>query len=201
MPALGQGTHISAQASSKPQARQTCSPDPGAIADGVYRNSSFAFSYKLPFGWVERTAQMQEGSEPGKSQLLLAVFERPPEAAGDTVNSAVIMAAESVDLYPGLKYAADYFAPLTELTTGKGFKVVNEPYEVSVSGKQMVRGDFTKDAPALSMYQTSLVALAKGCVLSVTFLGVDEDEVDQLIDGLSFSGSTKTTKPKPAAKP
>ncbi|HVO79490.1 MAG TPA: hypothetical protein VMT28_02100 [Terriglobales bacterium] len=199
-PCFAQSAHLSAQASSKPKARQTA-PDPGTVANGTYRNAFFAFSYKLPFGWVERTAQMQEGSEPGKSQLLLAVFERPPEAAGDAVNSAVIIAAESVDLYPGLKYPADYFGPLTEVTAGKGFKAVNEPYEVSVGGKELVRGDFTKEATALSMYQASLVALEKGYVLSFTFLGVDEDDVDQVIDGLRFVAVGKTAKPKAPVKP
>jgi hypothetical protein len=198
---FGQSVHIGTQASSKPKARQAAIPDPGAVTDGVYRNAFFAFSCKVPFGWVERTAQMREGSKPGKSLLLLSIFERPPEATGATVNSAVIIAAESVDSYPGLKYPADYFGPLTEVTAGKGFKAVNEPYEVSVSGKELVRGDFTKDAPALSMYQTSLVALEKGYVLSFTFLGVDEDDVDQLIDGLNFTRSPKTTKPQPSAKP
>jgi hypothetical protein len=201
MPTLGQSVHINAQASSKPRARQTSTPDPGSVTDGVYHNAFFASSYKIPFGWVERTAQMQEGSEPGKSLLLLAVFERPPEASGETVNSAVVIAAESVASYPGLKNAADYFGPLTELTTSKGFKVVNEPYEVSVSSRQLVRSDFTKDIGTLTMYQASLVTLEKGYVLSLTFLGGNEDEVDQLIDGLSFSGGAKTTKPKPAARP
>lgn len=200
-PSFGQSAHIGAQASSKPKARQAATPSPGSVTDGVYSNPFFGFSYKIPFGWVERTSQMQEGSEPGKSQLLLAIFERPPEAPGDAVNSAVIIAAESVDSYPGLKYAADYFGPLTEVTAGKGFKAVNEPYEVSVSGKELVRGDFTKDAAALSMYQASLVTLAKGYVLSFTSLGVDEDDVDQLIEGLTFAAGAKTTRPKPAAKP
>jgi hypothetical protein len=200
VPSFAQTAHPGAQASSKPKARQAA-PDPGTVENGTCRNAFFAFSYKIPFGWVERTAQMQEGSESGKSQLLLAIFERPPEAPGDAVNSAVIIAAESVDSYPGLKYPADYFGPLTEVTAGKGFKAVNEPYEVSVSGKELVRGDFTKEATAVSMYQTSLVALAKGYVLSFTFLGVDEDDVDQLIAGLNFTRSPKTTKPHPSAKP
>ena len=201
MPSLGQSVHISAQASSKPKARQASSPDSGSLANGVYHNSSFAFSCKIPFGWVDRTAEMQEGSEPGKSQLLLAVFERPPEAKGDTVNSAVVIAAESVASYPGLKSAADYLGPLTELTTSKGFKVVDEPYEVSVGSRQLVRSDFSKDMGPLTMYQASLVTLEKGYVLSFTFLGGNEDDVDQRIGGLSFSGGAKTAKPKPASKP
>lgn len=201
MPSLGQSVHINAQASSKPRAHLASTPDPGSVTEGVYRNAFFGFSCKIPFGWVERTAQMQEGSEPGKSLLLLSVFERPPEAKGDTVNSAVIIAAESVASYPGLKSAGDYFGPLTELTTSKGFKVVNEPYEVPVGSKQLVRSDFSKDMGPLTMYQASLAALERGYVLSFTFLGGNEDEVDQLIEGLSFSGGAKTAKPKPASKP
>jgi hypothetical protein len=201
MPSLGQSVHINAQASSKPRAHQTSTPDAGSVTEGVYHNAFFGFSCKIPFGWVERTAQMQEGSEPGKSLLLLSIFERPPEAKGDTVNSAVVIAAESVASYPGLKSAADYFGPLTELTTSKGFKVVNEPYEVSVGSKQLVHSDFSKEVGPLTMYQASLVALERGYVLSFTFLGGGEDEVDQLIEGLSFSGGAKTARPKPASKP
>ena len=144
---------------------------------------------------------MQEGGEPGKSLVLLSSFERPPEAKGDTVNSAIVIAAESVASYPGLRNAADYFGPLTELTTSKGFKVVNEPSEVSVGSKQLVRGDFSKDMGTLTMYQASLVALEKGYVLSFTFLAGSEDDADALIDGLSFGGGAKATKRRPSASP
>jgi hypothetical protein len=201
MPSLDQSVHINAQASSKPRAHQTSTPDAGSVTEGVYHNAFFGFSCKIPFSWVGRTAQMQEGSEPGKSLVLLSIFERPPEAKGDTVNSAVVIAAESVASYPGLKSAADYFGPLTELTTSKGFKVANEPYEVSVGSRQLVRSDFSKEMGALTMYQASLVVLERGYVLSFTFLGGGEDEVDQLIEGLSFSGGAKTARPKPASKP
>src|SRR5271163_2927927 len=53
----------------------------------LYRNSTFGFRYQIPYGWVDRSKEMQEGNEAGKSELLLAVFERPPEATGDTINS------------------------------------------------------------------------------------------------------------------
>src|SRR4051794_37918267 len=69
----------------------------GAISSGRLRCSHFGFSYKIPFGWVDRTGQMQAdtgdagaaGAEPNQPQTLLAVFERPPGAAGETINSAV----------------------------------------------------------------------------------------------------------------
>ena len=164
--------------------------------DGVYRNPFFGFSYKAPYGWVDRTQDMQEVSEPGKSMVLLAMFERPPEAAGDTVNSAVVIAAESVALYPGLKTATDYFAPLTELTTSKGFKVVNEPYEYSLGTKPLVRGDFSKEVGKLTMYQASLVALQKGYILSFSFVAGSSEEVDQLIEKLVFASPRAAVAPK-----
>ena len=99
--------------SSKPPAQAKSSlPDPGAINDSVYRNSAFGFSYKLPFGWVDRTAGMQDDSaDASKSRVLLAVFERPPEATGDTINSAVVIAAEP--LLAGIKSRGRIF-PIAE---------------------------------------------------------------------------------------
>ena len=159
----------------------------GALADGIYRNASFGFSYKLPFGWVDRTADMREGDDPGKL-LLLAVFERPPEATGTTINSAVVIAAEKVSSFSGLKTASDYFGPITELATAKGFSVLNEPHDFVVGTKRLVRGDFSKQRASLTMYQTSLVTLDQGYAVSFTFIGGSEDEIEELIEKLSFSG-------------
>jgi hypothetical protein len=165
---------------------------PVATGEGAYHNANFGFTYRVPYGWVERTKQMQEeGNDPAKAQLLLAVFERPPEVTGDTVNSAVIIAAERVASYPGLRTAADYMGPLTELTTGKGFKVVHEPYEFPVGTKQLVRSDFTKDLGKLTMYQSSLALLAKGSIVSFTFIGGSEDEVDELVEKLTLSSNAR----------
>ena len=72
-----------------------------------------------------------------KSVLLLGVFERPPESTGDSVNSAVVIAAEPASLYPGLRSAEQYFGPLTELTKAKGLTVLNEPYDFRVGGMQV----------------------------------------------------------------
>jgi hypothetical protein len=176
------------ESSSKPhaKARENDAPDPGAIADGIYRNASLNFSYKVPFGWVDRTSDMREGSELGKSLLLLSVFERPPEARAEGVDSAVVIAAENVSSYPGLKTAADYFGPLTELTTSKGFKADGEPYEFAVDAKPLVRGDFTRESGALTMHQTSLVFLQRDWIISVTLIGSSDDEIDELLGNLNF---------------
>lgn len=175
--------------SKNPRAEQRATREKSATssADTSYRNSQFAFSYKVPFGWVDRTRQMQEPeNDSSKSKLLLAVFERPPEVVGDTVNSAVVIAAESAASYPGLKTAADYIGPLTELTTSKGLKAAGEPSEVSIGTTRLVRVDFTRDLGKLTMYQTSLVLLRNKFVLSFTFIAGSSDEMDELIEKVSF---------------
>src|SRR5712671_1693329 len=88
----------------------------------IYRDTTFGFRYQIPSGWVDRTKDMQEGNDASKGEVLLAIFERPPQAAGDTINSAVVIAAEKATTYPDLKKAEDYLGPLTELTKSKGLK-------------------------------------------------------------------------------
>jgi hypothetical protein len=178
---------------SKPQANhiplsRTAVSDQGSVVHGTYRNPNFGFSYKIPFGWVERTKEMQQDpADLSKSSVLLAIFERPPEATGNTINSALVIAIEKVSSFSGLKTAADYFGPVTELATARGFKVVNEPYEFVVGPKPLVRGDFSKERGSLTMHQTSLVMLEKGYAVSFTFIGGSEDEVGQLIERLTFA--------------
>jgi hypothetical protein len=160
------------------------------VAAPAYQNAEFGFSYKVPYGWVERTQAMQEeANDPAKSQLLLAVFERPPEVTGDTVNSAVVITAESAASYPGLKVAAEYMGPLTELTTSKGFTVTQRPYEFTIGSTQLVRSDFAKEMSKLTMHQSSLVMLHKGFVVSFTFIGGGEDEVEELMERLSLGAA------------
>ena len=175
-------------------ALQTCGP----VTDGVLRCPRFGFTYKTTFGWVDRTDDMQpdaEGGKPesgasatpqgGKSETLLAVFERPPGAPGDTINSAVVIVAESLADYHGIRTAADYFGPITELAEQRGFKVENEPYALSISTRQLIRGDFSKERGKLTMWQSSLVMIEKGYIVSFTFVGGSEEEVESLIGNLS----------------
>jgi len=184
-------------APSKPAS--SASLDLGAVTDGIYRNSFFGFTLKLPFGWVDRTDVMRdEPSSPAKAgtgEVLLAVFERPPEATGSTVNSAIVVAAESISSYPELKNAAQYFEPINELTKSNGFTAINEPYEIPVDGMPIVRQDFRKKLNNATMHQSSLVALRKGYIVSFTFLAGSDDEVTQNLDYLRF-GSARPTKQK-----
>lgn len=204
---------LSAQTHKSKVAREECGP----LADQVLRCPKFGFSYKVIFGWVDRTADMQQdedlpdksasespegGSPPAvqsqpassnSAKTLLAVFERPPAAPGETINSAVVIAAEPLANYHGVKAAADYLNPISELAQNRGFKVANEPYEFAVGLKRLARADFNKERGKLMMWQSSLVMIDKGYIVSFTFIGGSEDEVDELITRLRFG-----TQPRPA---
>lgn len=159
----------------------------GQTSDNLYRNFQLGFKYSIILGWVDRTSQNRadtDGSSNG--QVLLSIFEHPPEVKSENINPAVLIAAESLSSFPGVKIAADYFEPLTEASTSQGFKVVNEPYQTTVGTKSLVRSDFSKQIGRVTMYQSSLVMLSQGYAISFTFIGGSEDEVERLISRLSF---------------
>jgi hypothetical protein len=179
--------------------------DPGAVTAGVYRNAAFGFTCKIPPAWVLRTEEMNqqqgedEKGDAGKKstdagRVLLAAFSRPPEARAEDVNSSILIAAESAAAYPGLKSAAQYFDPVTEVAKAQGFEVVQEPYEFVMGTKTVVRGDFKKDVGTRAMRQSTIVVLARGYAISFTFIGGTTDEVEELIRALTFAASAKPAK-------
>ena len=100
---VSSGPRVALQAQNKSAAPGKPAPTHTPDDPQIFRNTTFGFRYQIPYGWVNRTKEMQEGNEAAKGGVLLAVFERPPEATGDTVNSAVVIASESAATYPGLK--------------------------------------------------------------------------------------------------
>ena len=174
--------------------------DPGAILNGVYRNKSLALSVRIPPGWVLRTEEMntrdEQPSEAAKSastaRVLLATFSRPPEARADDVNSSILVAAEPASTYPGLKDAAQYFGPLAEVAKAQGFALDEDPYEIAVGQKNLVRGDFHKDVGTRVMHQSTLALLSHGYAVSITIIAGTDDEVEDLIGTLSFGPGKKS---------
>jgi len=203
-----------------------------APEEQFYRNTTFGFRYRIPFGWVDRTKEMREqaaekaasedkagakedlaapaeaessssnrkASSRGRtakkkatgapSEVLLAVFERPPAAAGDTINSAVVIASESASDYPGLKNAEDFLGPLNDLAAAQGFKAEGDPSGLTIDGRELVRADFTQQlTEKLFMRQSTLVLVAKGEIITFTFIAGSEDELDDLIENLGFAGA------------
>jgi hypothetical protein len=198
----------------KPAATAASPLDAGRLSNGIFRNRDLGFSCTIPAGWVLRTEEMNAGDEnepsdagqvdPQKDppahakaieasahktdgRVLLAAFSRPPQAAGEDVNSSILIAAETVAAYPGLKDAVQYFGPLTEVAKGQGFAVVNEPYDFPLGAKTVVREDFQKNIGSRLMRQSTLVALERGYAVSFTFIAGTEEDVEDLINGLSFA--------------
>ena len=186
--------------------------DAGSLRDGVYRNQALGITCKVPPGWVLRTEEMnaQEETPSGAiekegdpaaleraaeagcphtgscGRVLLAAFSRPPDAVGEEVNASILIAAESLAAYPGLKEAVQYFGPVAEVAKGQGFAVANEPYEFPVGARTLVREDFQKNVRSRVMRQSTLVTLAHGFVISFTFISGAEDDLADLINLLSF---------------
>ena len=204
-----------AQHPSPPQtsAARLCPP----LANQQLKCPTLGFTYKVPFGWVDRTDEMQPGeaatpsagkdssaeasatkAATGTSETLLAVFERPPEASGEGIDSAVIIAAESLTNYPTIKSPADYFGPLSDIAEKRGLKMDGDPYEFAVGSKRLVRGDFAAGDGKTAAHQTSLVMIEKGHIVSFTFVSDSEDEIEDLISGLGVTAhsrpGTKTHK-------
>ena len=71
-----------------------------------------------------------------------------------------------------------------------------DPYSFSVGARRMVRGDFTGGNEKSPIRQTSLVLLEKDYVVSFTFLASSDDEIDALIENLTFTSNRRKASPK-----
>lgn len=216
LPAFAQTPSSPPKNAEKPGTSTHAGIDAGAVTNGVYRNKTFGFSCKIPAGWVLRTEEMNTqdesapavgdsgGGSPARTaeggcphtcnKVLLAGFSRPPEVRGEDVNSSILIAAESAQPYPGLKDAAQYFGPLAEVAQAQGFEADEDPYEYAIGAKTLVRGDFHKNVGARVMRQSTVVMLERGYAVSITVIGGTEDEVEELLDGLSFEVARARTK-------
>jgi hypothetical protein len=196
----------------RPAAPSRSGIDSGTVANGFYTNKTFAISCKIPPGWVLRTDELNAREDqreekkksedksagvPGSAQppaassagarVLLAAFSRPPEAHGEDVNASILIAAESISVYPGLQEASQYFGPLIEVAKAQGFILDENPYDAAVGTKTLVRGDFHKDVGTRVMHQSTLAMLSHGYAVSITIIGGTDDEVEDLVDGLTFT--------------
>jgi len=201
------GTSTSTKHDAHSTSSDKISIDPGSMLNGIYRNNTLRLSCKVPAGWVLRTeemntpddpssAQSPAGSSGSHSQVLLAAFSRPPEARGQDINASILIVAEPASSYPGLKEPIQYFGPITEIAKAQGFTADEEPYEIAVGTKNLVREDFHKDVGTRVLRQSTLAMLEHGYAISITVIGGTEDEVEGLIDGLEFGPSPHAT-PRP----
>ena len=134
------------------------------------------------------TSTSTQGGRGENGRVLLAAFSRPPEAKGEDVNGSIVIAAEPVASYPGLTEAVQYLGPLEEVAKAQGFVADEDPYEIAIGAKTLVREDFHRDVGSRVMRQSTMTFLAKGYAVSITVIGGTEDEVEELVDGVEFAG-------------
>jgi len=210
----------------KPATKAGQEIDPGLVTNGLYRNKTLGFTCKIPAGWVLRTDEMnappdndenQPSASSGKpddrsqaaatekrpeptpsatGRVLLAAFSRPPEAHGQEVNSSIVIAAEPVTTYPGLTDAAQYFGPIIEVAQAQGFAMDEDPYEIAIGTRTLVRGDFHKDVGTRVLRQSTLAMLSHGYAVSFTVIAGTEEDIEELIDELDFQGSSRVGPPR-----
>jgi hypothetical protein len=209
-PAFAQSSAQSSSSSAHPTTKLTkASPtlDPGSVVNNIYRNKTLGLSCKIPEAWVLRTEELNAREEekpasdpaPGAaapassagSKVLLAAFSRPPAAKGEEINSSIVIAAEPVASYPGLKEAAQYFYPLEEVAKGQGLALDEDPYAIAIGTQTLVRGDFHKDVGSRVLRQSTLAMLSHGYAISITLIAGTDDGIAELIDGLSFTAVGK----------
>ncbi len=195
----------SAKHTKKPAVPATSGLESGTVTNGVYQNKTLGLTCKIPEGWVLRTdelnARESEQEQPDSAlpapassagaKVLLAAFSRPPAAKGEDVNSSILIAAENQSSYPGLREAVQYLGPVTEVAKAQGFIENEEPYKIAVGGKSIVRADFSRDVGTRVMHQSTLAVLSHGYAISITVIGGTDDEVEELVDALSFNSTGK----------
>ncbi len=200
-------SHAQSPSSSRNPKTQASALDSGTVSNNVYRNKTLGLVCKIPDAWVLRTDEMnlrdEETPKPDAapqspppassagSKVLLAAFSRPPAAPGEDINSSIVIAAEPISSYPGLKEAAEYFYPIEEVAKAQGLQLDEDPYAIAIGTTTLVRGDFHKDVGTRVLRQSTLVLLSHGYAVSITMIGGTTDEVEDLIDGLSFTAAGK----------
>jgi hypothetical protein len=214
LPGMQLGTQSSSSRHHADKSAVESSLEPGSVSTGAYRNKSLRLTCEIPDGWVLRTDQMNaepkqdagatkdsaSSSKPDEhassagAKVLLAAFSRPPEAAGQEVNSSILIAAEPVSAYPGLRDPEQYFGPLGEVAEAQGFTRDADPYEIAIGPQTLVRADFHKDVGTRVMRQATLVMLSRGYAVSITMIAGTEEGVEQLLNGLDFQGAARSAK-------
>ena len=86
-----------------------------------------------------------------------------------------------------MKTAAETISDRLRAGHRQRFPGSEEPRQFSIGSTQLVRGDFSQAAGNAAVFQTSLVILEKGYEVSFTFIGGSEDEINELIEKLSFA--------------
>ena len=163
-------------------------PAPAPTDEGLYRNPEFGFTYQVRYGWVDRTEAMQPADN-DSSAVPTAARRLRTSARGRRRRRQLrcdhrrreCRRLSRPQNRRRLHRPAHRTHHLQRIQRRPRI-----PTNFLSAPQTLVRGDFTKDRGQLTMYQSSLVMLRKGSIVSFTFIGGSEDEVEELIEKVDF---------------
>ena len=176
-------------------------PNSGSVADNVYKNEFFAFTYIFPGGWsvfdlevlkridkermakAEQEARAQQGLGPDVkvrvigSHTLLIVLEHPHERApAGEVNSEIDVWADGVNP-DSAATAADYLYLLRDPSA----EILLRPSPSVLSGRDFVRADVRSKEGDDWVYKSSVVTIEEGYALGIDMKARSREELDKLL--------------------
>ena len=163
-------------------------PTDGAVTAGVYQNHYFGFEYKLPAGFIDRTAAMPHNGA-GISYVLLYASEPKQNTR---VASSVTLFADDANHWQS-KNGAEYLDKVG-VQMAKQADLVGKLTSLDIGGHQFFRQDFQPHA-SFPVRQTIVATVMKGYVLSAVLTAGDAAGIETLLAG--WRAAKFTSKPKP----
>lgn len=186
----------------------TQGPETGSVADNVYTNNYFGFTYEFPKGWSVPSEQTRKylreirkaaatGGDPTKAALfelaekrsrqLLTVLEKPMGTPGAT-DAGIYVIAEDISYAPGVQKPSDYLlnTKASLLKQRPDLKVLREPTDFTYGGKPFARMEtFVETGPVQTFYTGYAATILNSQVMLFLFTSNKPEQLASLIDTLN----------------
>ena len=154
-------------------------PEGGRVANNIYSNPYFGFTYPLSPDWTEKYT----GPPPSDSGYYVLAQIRPADTFKGTSRGSVLLTAQ--DLFFTLTPATNALE-LTNYSKERlnaEYKVEQPPALVTIAGHSFVRFDY--GAPVAELHWHVLVTQIRCHLIQFVFISRDTKLLENLIDGMS----------------
>lgn len=183
-------------------------PESSSIADNVYTNDFFGFTYEFPKGWsiedeqtMKYVAELSKaaisGGDPTKkavveeqwkrNHVLLAVHQHP-YGTPVPLNPAITVWATDESVAPGIQSGRDYLLALRMSLPQQrlDLKVIREPTDCTFDGKLFSRMDMALEAAnEKSSYLSHVAIVLNRFALDYMFTAETPDRLEALVQTLN----------------
>jgi TonB family protein len=183
-------------------------PDSGRVADNIYTNDFFGFTYEFPKGWivpddgVKKLLVSGRGSDtqsadpsmkltvvvPAEHSLpLLLVLEHPPRKSV-SYNKFILVSADDLSFAHEVQSCEDYLTDLKSSLqkTLPDLKTSQGPTDYVYAGNTFKRMEYAYATPsAATVYQSVLCIIRRSQVLAFAFTSDRPDSQEHLIETLN----------------